>query len=424
MTSPSNTKTRPDAKSYSSEPAGVILGKPGLLTMLMVLILAAWFGQMILVIVTGLVLTAAGLANLWSHFSLVGVNCQRFISEQRLFPGEHTDLRLRLVNRKPLPLPWIQVDEEIPANLTPDAPTRPGNRVGYDFLSNATSLLWYTGINWRCRLHASKRGYYPLGPIVVTSGDIFGFYPRTFTQPSNDRIIVYPRLFPLHYLGLPSLHPIGETKAEQRIFEDPTRTISVRNYTPHDSLKYIHWKATARHQKLQVKVFEPTTTLKTAIFLAVDSFHDNSGAISEEDFELGISTVASIANYIVEQRSPVGLFVNSRLADSGQPVRIPPSSSVNRLVNMLEALAKITSIPTASFDDFLQNERRGLPWGTTTIIVTAKPSDSVAVLLTGLREGKHKPLVFQIGEQGIVEHTVPWYRVRNPDDLIEFKERP
>lgn len=99
-------------KTYSSQPAGYLLGKFGLLVMLVRFLLAAWYGQVIIVVLLGLVLSAAGLTKLWSRLSLVGVSCQRLLSEQRVFPGEHIELRLRLVNRKLLPLPWIQMDDE------------------------------------------------------------------------------------------------------------------------------------------------------------------------------------------------------------------------------------------------------------------------------------------------------------------------
>ena len=413
----------PGDKGYSTQPAGYLLGRFGLLALLGVLLLAAWFGQFLVVIILGLFLSAAGISRLWSRLSLVGVNCQRFLSEQRLFPGEYVELRLRLVNRKLLPLPWIQIDSEIPAGLTPDISLRPGNKPGVNFLSNAASLLWYMGINWRHRLLCSKRGYYSLGPITVTSGDVFGFYPRSVTQPLIDYVIVYPKIFPLTQLGLPSLYPLGETKAERHIFEDPTRTIGVRDYSSHDSLKHIHWKASARHQKLQVKVFEPTTTLNVALFLAVDSFQHNDGVSGEEDFELGISTVASIANCVVQQRSPVGLYVNTCLPDSSQPIRISPGSSTSQLVSILESLAKVVLRPSGSFGEFLQSEWGSLSWGTTLIIVISRPLDSLPGLLGMLREAGHKPLVLQIGEpqSSEVDHTVSWYNVKHPSELIEFK---
>ena len=240
---------------FSSQPTGYLLGKFGLLAILAGLVLAAWYGQVIIVILLGLVLATAGLSKLWSRFSLAGVSCQRQLSERRVFPGEHIELRLRLVNRKLLPLPWIQVDDEMPLKFSADVPLSPGSKPGFGFLSKGAALLWYTGVSWKQRLNCDRRGYYPLGPITLTSGDIFGFYPRSITESLVDHVIVYPKVFPIDQLGIPSLYPIGETTAERRIFEDPTRVIGVRDYSPGDSRRRIHWKASARHQNLQVKVF-------------------------------------------------------------------------------------------------------------------------------------------------------------------------
>jgi len=405
---------------FSTQPSGYLLGKFGLLALLAGLLLAAWYGQVVIVILLGLALSAAGLSKLWSRLSLVGVYCQRLPSERRVFPGEYVELKLRLVNRKLLPLPWIQVDDEIPIGLTSETALTEGTRPGYGFLSKATALLWYTGVSWRHRLYCQKRGYYQLGPTTISSGDIFGFYPRAIVEQLIDYIVVYPKIFPIAQLGIPSLHPLGETIAERRIFEDPTRVIGVRDYSPHDSLRRIHWKATARHQNLKVKVFEPTTTLKVALFLAVDSFpHD--GASTEDNFELGISTAASVANHITDQGSPVGLLVNTCLADTGQPIRIPPSSSVSQLVGILEALAKVTSRASSSFEEFMQSERRGLPWGTTLIFILSRPSESLAELLVTLKEDGHKLLVLQIGdsEGSEVEHNISWRNIRQPDGFMK-----
>jgi len=406
-------------RRFSSQPAGYLLGRSGLLAVLAGLLLAAWYGEVVIVVVLGLFLSAAGLSKLWSRFSLVGVSCQRLVSECRVFPGEHIELKLRLVNRKLLPLPWIQVDDEIPVGFAPDVPLTLSSRPGFGFLSKSAALLWYTGVNWKHRLYCYKRGYYPLGPITVSSGDIFGFYPRSITEPMIDHVIVYPRIFPIAQLGMPSLYPLGEATAERRIFEDPIRVIGVRDYSPYDSRRHIHWKASARHQNLQVKVFEPTTTLKLALFLAVDSFrHDELN--SEEDFELGISTAASVANYLMEQRSSVGLFVNSRLADSGQPITILPGSSNSQLLDMLEALAKVTPVSSGPFEEFWQTERTSLPWGTTLAFVLSRPSSSLMQLLVGLKESGHKLLVLQVGDPGgsEIEHSIPWHHVGQPGDLM------
>ncbi len=419
MTSSAENTINEGERRFSSRSVGYLFSKIGLLVILAGMLLAAWYGQAVIVLLLGLVLSAAGLSKLWSRFSLVGVSCQRLVSERRVFPGEYIELGLRLVNRKPLPLPWIQIDDEIPAGFAGDASLIAGSGDGSGLLRKAAALLWYTGVSWKHRLYCGQRGYYRLGPITLTSGDIFGFYPRSVTEPVIDHIIVYPRIYPIAQRHIPSLYPLGETATERRIFEDPLRVIGVRDYSPHDSLRRIHWKASARHQNLQVKVFEPTTTLKVMLFLVVDSFpHD--GSPDEESFELGISAAASVANHLTEQRSSVGLSVNSRLADLEQPVTILPGSGTSQLVEILEALAKVTPQSSSPFEEFLQAERTSLTWGTTLVFILRQTSPSLLSLLAGLKESGHKLLVLQVGDfaGSKIEQDLAWYHIREPGDFM------
>ncbi len=406
-------------QSFASQPSGYLLHKVSLFVLWGILLLAAWKAQVGIVIFLGLVFSAAGLAALWSRVSLAGVRCQRLIQERRLFPGESTELTLQIINRKPLPLPWIKIDNEIPEEIARNIPSSPGNRPGFCLLSRSASMLWYSKVSWRYRLQSDKRGYYRIGSIGVTSGDIFGFYPRWARISQIDYVIVYPKIFPLDQLGIPSLHPLGESKMVQRIFQDPTRTLGLRDYRPQDSLKHIHWKASARHQHLQVKVFESTTTLKVSLFLAIDSFPSN-GSHPEEDFELAISAAASIAYHLIEQGTPVGLFANTRLADSGLAVSIAPGGSRDHLMELLEALAKITSRSRDSFETFLQRERQALPSGSTLILITSQAPESLLWLLNDLKESGFKLLLLLMGDQqeNWSEGPVPRHYIRHPGSLL------
>lgn len=399
-----------------SQPVGYLFSRAGLLGLLAGLLLAAWYHQVVIVVLLGLLLSSASLARLWSRFSLSRVTCHRQVSERRVFPGESIELRLRLVNRKLLPLPWVQVDDEIPLRLSSDAQLAAGSRPGTGLLRKSLAVLWYTGASWKQDLRCNRRGYYQLGPLTLTSGDIFGLFTRSVTEPHIDHVIVYPKIYPIDHLGIPSLHPLGETVSEQRIFEDPVRIVGVREYTPRDSRRHIHWKATARRQELQVKVFEPTTTLKVAIFLAFDS---NSAAEDEEGFELCISTAASVASYLTERRSAVGLFVNSRLADSRQPAMLPPGTGTGQLIEVLEALAKVSPTASGPFEEFLQVERRALPYGTGLVFVLHRPSPSLVALLTSLREKGPKMLVLQVGraKEGDGAGEAYWHHITRPEDM-------
>ncbi len=158
-------------------------------------------------------------------------------------------------------------------------------------------------------------GTYPLGPMAVASGDAFGLYSRAVVVESGDAVIVYPRLLSLEELGLPARSLLGDTRAQLRLFEDPSRTMGVREYVPGDGLRRVHWKTTARQGRLQVRVHEQTTTHKVGLFLSADDFT----GLTDDDFELAISVMASVARSLVYRGGQVGLWVNAKGADNGRP---------------------------------------------------------------------------------------------------------
>jgi uncharacterized protein (DUF58 family) len=411
MTLPASSSSAQKPKELSSKPAGYLLNKSSFAVLMGVLLFAGWNAQYAIVLLISLFLSASGLARLWSHLSLIGVHFHRHITEPRIFPGEELHLKIQVFNRKPLPLPWIQVEDQVPVGLDTSFSVLPGPEMKVGLLRRSAALFWYSAVNWKLTFKGEKRGYYRIGPATVSSGDIFGFYVRSMIIPTIDYVTVYPKLFPLTSLEIPSLQPMGESKTPQRIFQDPTRTIGVRDYHPYDSLRNIHWKASARCQNLQAKVYESTTTLKVAVFLDVESFIEN-GSLWDEDFELGISLAASIANHVSEQGSPVGLFVNTRLADSGEAVSIAPGGSRRQITQILDSLAKVTANPSSPFEPFFEAQRKRLPAGTTLLLIFARPPERLQGLLSHLKGSGHNVLVLLIGDHGeVCLEEILWKRV-------------
>ncbi len=395
--------------------AGNLLTLPGLVALAVVFLLAAWYSQPAILMLTGLFLSTAGLARLWNRFALTGVWAERDLETTRFFPGEPIECTLRLFNRKPLPLPWVQLEHDLPPEFVL---VEPAGRRNETPIRRAAALLWYRSITWKLRLAGERRGYYPLGPMKLTSGDFLGLYSRSRLDGNPTHLIVYPHIFPVDTRLIPSLHPMGEFQAVRPMFRDPTHTIGVREYLRSDSLKFIHWKATARRGDLQVKVLAATTAFKVALFLDVDSFRSDD-AFAEADFELGISMAGSIATVLCERGSPVGLFVNTRLADTGQPAVIAPGAGRSRIVEILETLAKVTGRSSGPAAAFLDAQKFCLAAGTTLIFLVARPADGFADLLAGLKSTGFKVLMLLVGEQAdpAVPPGVPWHRVRRSDDL-------
>ncbi|MFQ5813149.1 MAG: DUF58 domain-containing protein [Anaerolineae bacterium] len=373
------------------------------------------FRQKGLMLVAALLLTIVPIAWLWNKYALRGLHYERFFSERRAFPDETLELTLRVSNWKLLPVGWLHVVDQFPLDvplLDEELITSQSSNVGQ--LVTAFSLRWYQRVSRRYRLHCPRRGFYRFGPAHLKSGDLFGLFSQEGWQKEDDWLIVYPRVVPIAELGLLSKEPFGETKARQRIFEDPMRTIGVREHQPGDSFKHIHWKATARQQRLQTRVYEPTTSFNLIVFLNVATFPKHWQGTDPALLEKAISVAASIANYGAEQRYIVGVIANGSVPHSDQPIKVLPSRDPRQLARILEALAAVTGFATSSIENLLLAESPRLPWGSTLVVVTAIVSEELVATLLRLRDVGRRLVLISLDQEppgreleGILSYHIP-----------------
>lgn len=359
------------------------------------------------------VLVAAGLmARLWGWLALKGLTFKAGLSQSRAFPGEQITLNLRLANNKLLPLSWVEASYRIPAQLAADSVPDDGPESRpWSWLKVRTPLLWYQWAEFPFSLICRTRGVYDLGPVTVTSGDIFGLLIKERKEAAQDELIVYPRIYDLSKMGLPARFPLGATRAANRLFEDPARSVGLRDYVPGTPLKYIHWKASARQQRLQVKVFEPTTSLQLAVFIDVESF---SASKDQAPFELAVSTAASLAWQVINQAQPVGVFANGLQQGRGNAVAIKPRTGHAHLARILETLARLQAKPSDPLPDMLKLWTKAVMPGDTLIIIAAEVSDSLAQRLDILKAQGFKVRVFMAtGPATEPSSGSPWREARS-----------
>ena len=353
---------------------------------ILIALLGIALGQGALLAIAALLLTVAPIAWLWNRYALHGVRYERAFSETRAFVGETVDLTLRVTNRKPLPLPWLRIEDNLPLEVPlVDQKLRLAPIPLTGILTHLASLGWYERVTWRYQLRPDRRGFYFFGPAHLRSGDVFGLFSHEARPQEVDRLIVYPLVVPLPELGFPGKHPFGDHKATQPIFEDPNRTVGVRDYHPEDTFKRIHWKATARHQELQVKVYEPTISQHLVIFLNVATFPKPWMGVDPVRQEHAITVAASIAYHAAAKRYGVGLIANGSVPKSDQPIKVPPGRDPDQLTRILEALAAVTRYATTNIEQLLSAESPHLPWGATLVVVTAVVTEELLAAMVRLR---------------------------------------
>jgi uncharacterized protein (DUF58 family) len=306
------------------------------------------------------------LSRWWSRRASKSVAYTRTF-QQRAFLYEKVPVRLEVVNRHWLPVPWLQLNEALPLELiVPNA------------FRSVTTLGPYDRQTFSYTLNADRRGYYPIGPLHLRSGDLIGLNEELDTESSTDHLIVYPRIIPFAHVRLPSRSPIGTLRHTQPIFEDPSRVRGKRDYVAGDSLRRVDWKATATLGRLQVKQFEPSIALETAIFLNLNA-DEYAPRTRLDATELAIVIAASLANWIIGQRQSAGLSVNGAdpIGSGEKPQMLPPRKGRAHLTRLLDVLARIRSIPTTPFVQLLQRETPHLPWGTTVILITGSVDEAL-----------------------------------------------
>jgi uncharacterized protein (DUF58 family) len=339
---------------------------------------------------------------IWSRSSLNELFYHRQFRYRRFFPDEEFEVQITVENRKPLPITWLQIEDEWPVRVgMPDEMEMPRAKHDPDqgYLINTYSLRWFERVRRHFTLTAHQRGVYPIGPAHVLSGDPFSLFERKQCLVNRHEIlIVYPRIRTLPELGLPLKDPFGDKRVQRRLFEDPHRTMGIRDYAPHDSFRHIHWKATAHTGDLKTRVFEPTRSQRTVLCLNVATFEQHWRGVWPAMLEYEMEVAASLANWGLEEAHSVGIVANGTLAHADQPFRILPSRSPDQLPRILEALAAVSFFVSSGFDRFLLEESPRLPWGATLVLVTPYINEAIAGSILRLQDSGRRLALVLLGK--------------------------
>jgi uncharacterized protein (DUF58 family) len=346
-----------------------------------------------------LTLCTAGGAWLWARYVLANVQYTRTLGVDRVFPGEEVPLLVSVVNKKLLPLAWIDIEDQVPDQLRiVERETVPSGIPGMDVLRITTAMRWYEKVTWTFHVRCPVRGYFTFGPVTLRSGDLFGFFHRKAELEHYASVIVYPRVVSLDDLGIPPRHLFGDQRIRRPIITDPTRTVGVRDYRPEDTFRHVHWKATARVQALQTKIFEPTTEVRFGVFLNLDTFEHYWEGLDYDRAERAIVAAASVAMRAIDERHTVGIYANGVVGGSDQALRIRPGRSPEQAAEILTGLAKLNPIASLNFPRLLKTEAQRFPWGSTVVVITAIMTDAIAAVLAELLRAGHRVMVVTIDE--------------------------
>lgn len=346
----------------------------------------------VLVLVTFL-LTAG-----WNRFALSDLEHERQLSQPRALPGDLVDLTVRVTNRKPLPVPFVTIEEELPESLVPqNRETFRSGPIGRRSMRFETSLKPFERVEWTVPLLCTARGAHTIGPATLRSGDPFAFFGTKDERIDIDELLVYPEIHSLPNLGFPTDHPLGSTRIQRHLITDPLKIMGIRDYRPEDPFRTIHWKATARSTTLQVKQFEPVTSLTLAVFINLETFEHYWEGIDLDEVERAISIGASIVRWGESHGVSTGIYSNGVMSGSDQTLRIPPGLGAPHHDRSMAGLARLWVFSLHPFNRMLETETHRIPWGSTAVIITPSMNSQLAATMESMVARGRRTVLVPIG---------------------------
>ncbi|MGX1694043.1 DUF58 domain-containing protein [Microbacterium keratanolyticum] len=156
-----------------------------------------------------------------------------------------------------------------------------------------------------------RRGVWAIGPLSLSTTDPFGLVRRMQDFGETHPVTVVPAVLTLPSSAAQSGVASGSAQHSSNRVGQGADNLSPRRYVPGDSMRRIHWRATAHRGTLMVRQEEQESHPDAIVVLDRTGAHWRSGA----DFENAVSACASIAihlaqhGYSVDVMEPGGVLL-------------------------------------------------------------------------------------------------------------------
>ena len=147
-----------------------------------------------------------------------------------------------------------------------------------------------------------RRGVWPLGPLMLRTVDPFGLAQREESFGDTRSVTVVPEVFALAPLAVRVGAAGGTAHTSSTRLGQGSDNLSPRGYIPGDSMRRIHWRATAHRGQLMVRQEEEESSPDAMVVLDRSSRRWNApGPEADAAFEAAVSLCASSAVHLAAE---------------------------------------------------------------------------------------------------------------------------
>jgi uncharacterized protein (DUF58 family) len=152
-----------------------------------------------------------------------------------------------------------------------------------------------------------RRGVLQVGPVRTVRADPVGLVRRELVWTESTELYVHPRTISI---------PSTSTGFIRDLEGNPTRDLTnsdvsfhaLREYSPGDERRYIHWKSTAKTGTYMVRQFEETRRSHLVIALSLST----ADYATDEEFEMAVSVAGSLGARAIRDARTVSVVVSER----------------------------------------------------------------------------------------------------------------
>lgn len=307
------------------------------------------------VVVALCLLTALFLAVL-KRYGLRGLVYTRSFSQPAYFAGQEGELVEVVRNDRPLLLPWLRVESRMPVSM------RFGRQEdltisGEMYHRSVFLLMPYQQITRRHRVRMTHRGAFDLGNATLTAGDALGLCQAREELALNVPVLVYPRLLSEEETPTAFSRMLGDCLVRRSLLTDPFLVNGIRPYRMGDSMRDIHWTASARTQTLQVRTHDYTAQTRLLVIINCQLREDQWDALMDYDqpvVEQEISLAATMCVQVLRAGLTAGFAANMPQADERVCTVFSPVSGADHEEELLSAMARLRVMMSRSFPSFVE----------------------------------------------------------------------
>lgn len=149
------------------------------------------------------------------------------------------------------------------------------------------------------------RGVVTIGPVRTVQADPVGLISRTHVLTQARELFVHPRMVVVDSTAIGFLKDI-EGVPTPNLSSSDVSFHTLRDYVPGDDRRAVHWRTSARTGHLVVRQFEETMRAHLLVLLSTV----RADYASEDDFEMAVSTAASLCVAALRDERQVTMYTS------------------------------------------------------------------------------------------------------------------